>query len=178
VVARALLVALRLSFLATCACDDEEPVSADEQAWAEDVTGQIARFNDVMSLQVLLAVVPDAGDSDVVAVGDERLDPDWVALATACDDVAGPVAELDALAASAPSRYVDVGSNVSEFADAIEQFAAECSAAADAQDVDLLQASSSTLDRLSEVSAEIGRGLPADIGCPSDIPDRPQTCDA
>jgi hypothetical protein len=139
--------------------------------WADELTGEVARVNDVIALELLPAVT---GPVDPGA----EAQPDLVGVAAACehlDPAADSFASVVGSERAHPAAAVELGER---YVHGVRRFADDCLAVAAAGDGDALFEGDlgSQLEDLAAIAQELGEMLPSDATCPERLMDEVQTC--
>jgi hypothetical protein len=109
---------------------------------------------------------------------DGQIEPQWDPVNRACIELGLLTPEIRDVSAEAPASFQRAGGTLRTLAEQLDAFASECAAATAARDLARLQALDELLYEAAESMTDLGEDLPSDIECPTDVPDRPETCDA
>lgn len=104
-------------------------------------------------------------------------DPDWEGISAACSSLTTELDEVRLVAATAPDSFTEVGRQLDTYADELAAFSSACDSAVLSQDEPALRSASNHLSAAGDALAELSEMLPPGIGCPDDVPNRPQSCD-
>lgn len=173
---RRTLAVLVAALLAAAACSASQ-LSLSEQTWAEKLTLEVARINDLVSLRLLPALLGNPSELGGVVSAPTGSDPDWEGISAACSSLTTELDEVRLVAETAPDSFTEVGRQLDTYADELAAFSSACDSAVLSQDEPALRSASNHLSAAGDALAELSEMLPPGIGCPDEVPNRPQSCD-
>ena len=168
--------AVLVATLLAAACSASQ-LSPSEQTWAEKLTLEVARINDLVSLRLLPALLGNPSELGGVVSAPTGSGPDWDGVSAACSSLATELDEVRLVADTAPNSFTEVGRKLDTYADELAAFSSACESAVLSQDEPALRGASNHLSTAGDVLAELSEMLPPGIGCPDGVPHRPQSCD-
>lgn len=153
--------------------------SAATRSWDDELTGAIAQVNDVIALDLLVALVgmPEGSNRPVVDPSDST--PDLPRVEAACvrlEDLTPPFASL---AASAPPERTEIAPKVVELGMTLARASARCQDLAQAGDPTAIVGDkdlSADFSTAGALEAAIGSQLHSDAECPERLRATVRTC--
>jgi hypothetical protein len=150
--------------------------SADERAWADELTATVLRVNDVVALEVLPAYLGEETVGPVTEV-DEDVDPDFDALQEACARLEVAAAAVGTASENAPARLETAAKVAREIDRRLTTTAEDCVSAAEVRDVDAFEAIGSDFSVVGELVEQLGHELPEDTKCPERLRSEIVSCE-
>ena len=166
---RVLVALLALAVISACGT----PLSPTDRAWAQEVTGAIARINDIVALDLLPAVLGQTNPPPIIS--DAKLNPDFGRLLPVCDQLGAAATSLGDLGGRAPHRFRSAGTDAAQTATGLTSLAASCHVAAAARDLEAVRRLGPMFTSVGTAETKLGKLLPS-VGCPPELRAQVKSC--